>query len=159
MAIWQSLNRRTAAWMLVAGTQSTTLHHLPLGIIGLISSANALVWERVLFIFQLPAIFSFCIFCNRAKQQREENKSTGVSCVSLFSAVHAPDFALCSASPAGKPLWRTPPPFFMTDLSGLSWDGTKPYLSSRQATPGSSFPSINSRLAPPPVLIWVILSA
>ena len=40
-----------------------------------------------------------------------------------------------------------------------SWDGTKPYLSSRQATPGSSFPSINSRLAPPPVLIWVILSA
>ena len=46
---------------------------------------------------------------------------------------------------------------FMTDC--LSWDGTKPYSSSRQATPGASFPSINSRLAPPPVLIWVILSA
>ena len=33
------------------------------------------------------------------------------------------------------------------------------YLSSRQATPGSSFPSMNSREAPPPVEIWVILSA
>ena len=33
------------------------------------------------------------------------------------------------------------------------------YLSSRQATPGSSLPSMNSRLAPPPVEIWVILSA
>ena len=33
------------------------------------------------------------------------------------------------------------------------------YLSSRQATPGSSLPSMNSRLAPPPVLMWVILSA
>jgi hypothetical protein len=33
------------------------------------------------------------------------------------------------------------------------------YLSSRQATPGSSLPSRNSRLAPPPVEIWVILSA
>ena len=34
-----------------------------------------------------------------------------------------------------------------------------PYLSSRQATPGSSRPSRNSREAPPPVLMWVILSA
>ena len=33
------------------------------------------------------------------------------------------------------------------------------YLSSRQATPGSSFPSRNSREAPPPVEMWVILSA
>ena len=33
------------------------------------------------------------------------------------------------------------------------------YLSSRQATPGSSLPSMNSRLAPPPVEMWVILSA
>ena len=33
------------------------------------------------------------------------------------------------------------------------------YLSSRQATPGSSLPSRNSRDAPPPVLMWVILSA
>ena len=33
------------------------------------------------------------------------------------------------------------------------------YLSSRQATPGSSLPSRNSREAPPPVEIWVILSA
>src|SRR5699024_180149 len=33
------------------------------------------------------------------------------------------------------------------------------YLSSRQATPGSSRPSRNSREAPPPVLMWVILSA
>ena len=33
------------------------------------------------------------------------------------------------------------------------------YLSNRQATPGSSLPSINSREAPPPVLMWVILSA
>ena len=33
------------------------------------------------------------------------------------------------------------------------------YLSSRQATPGSSLPSINSREAPPPVEMWVILSA
>ena len=31
--------------------------------------------------------------------------------------------------------------------------------SSRQATPGSSLPSMNSREAPPPVEIWVILSA
>ena len=33
------------------------------------------------------------------------------------------------------------------------------YLSSRQATPGSSLPSMNSREAPPPVEMWVILSA
>ncbi|OUP48304.1 hypothetical protein B5F19_16450 [Pseudoflavonifractor sp. An184] len=33
------------------------------------------------------------------------------------------------------------------------------YLSSRQATPGSSLPSRNSREAPPPVEMWVILSA
>ena len=33
------------------------------------------------------------------------------------------------------------------------------YASSRQATPGSSLPSMNSREAPPPVEIWVILSA
>ena len=31
--------------------------------------------------------------------------------------------------------------------------------SSRQATPGSSLPSMNSREAPPPVEMWVILSA
>ena len=30
------------------------------------------------------------------------------------------------------------------------------YLSSRQATPGSSLPSRNSSDAPPPVLMWVI---
>ena len=34
-----------------------------------------------------------------------------------------------------------------------------PYLSSRQAMPGSSKPSRNSRDAPPPVEMWVILSA
>ena len=34
-----------------------------------------------------------------------------------------------------------------------------PYLSSRQAMPGSSKPSRNSREAPPPVEMWVILSA
>ncbi len=33
------------------------------------------------------------------------------------------------------------------------------YLSSKQATPGNSKPSRNSRDAPPPVLMWVILSA
>ena len=33
------------------------------------------------------------------------------------------------------------------------------HLSSRQATPGSSLPSMNSREAPPPVEMWVILSA
>ena len=33
------------------------------------------------------------------------------------------------------------------------------YLSSRHATPGSSLPSRNSREAPPPVEMWVILSA
>ena len=33
------------------------------------------------------------------------------------------------------------------------------YLSSRAATPGRVLPSRNSRLAPPPVEIWVILSA
>ena len=33
------------------------------------------------------------------------------------------------------------------------------YLSSRQATPGSSLPSRNSRDAPPPVEMWVILEA
>ena len=33
------------------------------------------------------------------------------------------------------------------------------YLSSRQATPGSSLPSMNSKEAPPPVEMWVILSA
>ena len=31
--------------------------------------------------------------------------------------------------------------------------------SRRQATPGSSLPSMNSREAPPPVEMWVILSA
>ena len=35
----------------------------------------------------------------------------------------------------------------------------RPYLSSRQAMPGSSRPSRNSREAPPPVEMWVILSA
>ena len=33
------------------------------------------------------------------------------------------------------------------------------YLSSRQTTPGRALPSMNSRLAPPPVEMWVILSA
>ena len=35
----------------------------------------------------------------------------------------------------------------------------KNYLSSRQATPGSSLPSMNSSDAPPPVETWVTLSA
>ena len=37
--------------------------------------------------------------------------------------------------------------------------GRGDYLSRRHATPGSSLPSRNSRLAPPPVEMWVILSA
>ncbi len=34
-----------------------------------------------------------------------------------------------------------------------------PHASRRQATPGSSLPSMNSREAPPPVEMWLILSA
>ena len=56
MAMWQSLNRRTAVVMFTAGTHRTTLHHLPLGMMGLSSSAKAFIWDRVLFIFQLPAM-------------------------------------------------------------------------------------------------------
>ena len=49
-------------------------------------------------------------------------------------------------------------------FAGLLWDPGScpegsPYLSRRQATPGSSLPSMNSREAPPPVEMWVILSA
>jgi len=51
-----SLNARTAAGTSTNGTHSTTSHHLVLGSSALNSSANALVSEGVLFIFQLPAM-------------------------------------------------------------------------------------------------------
>ncbi len=53
---WQSLKRRTALGCSHSGTHSTTSHHLPRGMMGLSSSAKALVSDRVLFIFQLPAM-------------------------------------------------------------------------------------------------------
>ena len=42
--------------MLQAGTQSRVSHHLARGMILRISSANFLVSEAVMFIFQLPAM-------------------------------------------------------------------------------------------------------
>ena len=48
---------------------------------------------------------------------------------------------------------------YMNEMDALNQTEICFYLSSRQATPGSSLPSINSREAPPPVEIWVILSA
>ncbi len=40
-----------------------------------------------------------------------------------------------------------------------SWPHRKCYLLVSASTPGSFLPSRNSRLAPPPVEMWVILSA
>ena len=45
-----------------------------------------------------------------------------------------------------------------TRLSEQSSDNINYYLSCAAATPGSSLPSRNSREAPPPVEIWLILS-
>ena len=53
--------------------------------------------------------------------------------------------------------------FFLSPQKPFAFAGPpellRPYLSSRQAMPGSSKPSRNSREAPPPVEMWVILSA
>ena len=77
------------------------------------------------------------------------------------SSKQAPDPSL---PPAGK---SSLPSLFLLSPRNLTISrGPRPlpgkreiYLSSRQATPGSSLPSMNSREAPPPVEIWVILSA
>ena len=69
----------------------------------------------------------------------------------------------------GKLAPSAAPPFPHTTRGGAaglvrgprrrSCPARKSYLSSRHATPGSSLPSRNSREAPPPVEMWVILSA
>ena len=75
-----------------------------------------------------------------------------------------------SASSVSRFMRKTPsaPLRLLSPCDPLRWAHMGPpgscpargsYLSSRQATPGSSLPSMNSRLAPPPVEMWVILSA
>ncbi len=148
-----------------------TAVHFALGSMVFSSSANALVSEAVLFIFQLPAIMVLryllfmikfplsIISCARIGVCRH-----GIVCCALHSMPG------CQKS-AG---WRT--------LGGSAPDPQFPYvipspvpqslaapgnlgscvlysLSISAATPGSSLPSINSREAPPPVEMWVILSA
>ena len=56
MATRVSLKAFRAAGILTKGTQSSTSHHLALGMTAFSSSAKARVSVAVLFIFQLPAI-------------------------------------------------------------------------------------------------------
>jgi hypothetical protein len=71
-------------------------------------------------------------------------------------AIHKAIFLLVLFTPfgmRGKKRTADAVPFFVLISASLD------YLSSSAATPGSVFPSRNSRDAPPPVEMWDILSA
>ena len=99
------------------------------------SSANFLVSLAVLFIFQLPAMMVLRYL--------------------RFMAVFLSYFSLYFHVEGAEP----PPRVILLLLVQQTGHAGRSYLSSRQATPGSSLPSRNSREAPPPVEMWVILSA
>ena len=67
-------------------------------------------------------------------------KRRNTLCISSFQTAQSGQKIRCPPKPVGSAL-------------------TLYYLSCRQAMPGSSRPSRNSREAPPPVEMWVILSA
>src|SRR5699024_4485291 len=109
---------------------------------------NSLVSEGVLFIFQLPAMtvlrylrfIFFSPFITTWMQLHHVNIL--IECFFQF-----PNRGR-QAGERGRCMHRP-----------LQNARKKPYLSCRQAMPGSSRPSRNSREAPPPVEMWVILSA
>src|SRR5699024_4518360 len=145
------------------------------------SSANFLVSLAVLFIFQLPAMmvlrylrfmavflsyFSLYFHAKGAEppprvillllvQQTGHAGLVAASAVSLASPPVGKARSLrCGSSPH-----RTRSAGLRRGPHSRSCPAGTRYLSSRQATPGSSLPSRNSREAPPPVEMWVILSA